>query len=318
MNQIIEQKQINLSSNSADIYNNSVLNSSLVFNFSGLLKDEEDIIGSYISINHAEIPVSFYIINEYNNILYYNKGSGLETLNFPNGNYNASQFITKFKELMTNWNCVIDRTTGLLTFSYTGNFTFYKESTIFRIIGFSNSQNYTSVSNSLTAPLLCDFSGIRRLSIRSNILRLMNSDSNTNNYTNDIQTIQVNAPSYGIIKYENTSGFKSKLSNKTIDNIDIEIYDEFNNLVDFNGCNWTLTLELTIIRIIHTEEKLTSRILIKKFNDLINIFNKKNKNEQQDEQQPEESILEQQDTSELPFGDENSLDFLMFEKGIYI
>ena len=63
METFTETKIINLNSKNS-IKNNSTFLSNVFFQFSGLLKDEDDIIERYISIQNAQIPFSFY-----NNIL---------------------------------------------------------------------------------------------------------------------------------------------------------------------------------------------------------------------------------------------------------
>ena len=62
---------ITLNSANASLVN-STLKSSVSFNFIGLLKEEDDIVRSYISVINAQIPMSFYIINSTNNKLVFN------------------------------------------------------------------------------------------------------------------------------------------------------------------------------------------------------------------------------------------------------
>ena len=73
-NYITVSRQINLSSNSA-IISNSPLNSVLTFSTNGILKKEKEILYNLISIVHAEIPVSYYIVNETNNYLSLSTGN---------------------------------------------------------------------------------------------------------------------------------------------------------------------------------------------------------------------------------------------------
>ena len=49
---------------------NGTKKSSVMFNFNSILSDEEHIIRASISVMNAQIPSSFYVINEYNNQLY--------------------------------------------------------------------------------------------------------------------------------------------------------------------------------------------------------------------------------------------------------
>ena len=82
---------ITLNSANASLVN-STLKSSVSFNFIGLLKEEDDIVRSYISVINAQIPMSFYIINSTNNKLVFSNpatGGDVTDLYVPIGNYNA-------------------------------------------------------------------------------------------------------------------------------------------------------------------------------------------------------------------------------------
>jgi len=110
-NYITESRQINLSSNSAMI-SNSPLNSVLTFATNGILKKEKEILYNLISVVHAEIPVSYYIVNATNN--YLSMSTGNYTLS--NGNYNATSFKTMLLSLLgLNWTLNLNTITGIYT-----------------------------------------------------------------------------------------------------------------------------------------------------------------------------------------------------------
>ena len=62
---------ITLNSKNATLMN-STLKSSVNFNFVSVLKEEDDIVRSYISVINAQIPMSYYLITSANNKLSYN------------------------------------------------------------------------------------------------------------------------------------------------------------------------------------------------------------------------------------------------------
>ena len=64
----VEQKIVILNSNNAT-KNNGDYNSDVVFNFTGILTDDADIKEVQVSVQNAQIPISFYNVNVYNNIL---------------------------------------------------------------------------------------------------------------------------------------------------------------------------------------------------------------------------------------------------------
>ena len=57
---------ITLNSKNATLMN-STLKSSVNFNFVSVLKEEDDIVRSYISVINAQIPMSYYLITSANN-----------------------------------------------------------------------------------------------------------------------------------------------------------------------------------------------------------------------------------------------------------
>jgi hypothetical protein len=80
--------QINLSSSSASIKNGSN-NSVMIFNIP-VIKKEQNILYNQVSLINAQIPVSYYTINESNNLLVLSTGS----FTLISGNYNATSFKT--------------------------------------------------------------------------------------------------------------------------------------------------------------------------------------------------------------------------------
>ena len=71
-----DNRLITLNSQDGEKVNGTYL-SNINFNFSGLLKEDKNLIRSYVTVLNAQIPVSFYIIDETNNMLYYQEDSTL-------------------------------------------------------------------------------------------------------------------------------------------------------------------------------------------------------------------------------------------------
>jgi hypothetical protein len=270
MNLKKESIQINLNSKYATQNFNAPLNSSLYFSFPSLLQEDPAISYKTVSVTNAQIPVSFYIINEYNNTLFWDDDGTLTTTTFTLGNYTATQFITEWKnQISNNFPLTINRNTGIFTFQHNKLFTFYGNgSTIFEVLGFDPSQDYSSTTgggqHTLTAPYLCNFAGITRLSIRSSVLTVQNRDAIDNgSSTFEITTIPVNVPSYGVIKYENIVGFEGVLNVKSLNGFDIQIYDDDGNLIDFNGVHWNISLQINIYKQVQNEDIKTLGEILK-------------------------------------------------------
>jgi hypothetical protein len=124
-----DSRLINIDSDNADIYNNSNLRSDMVYFFKGLLTEDDDILYSQISIQSAQFPVSFYVVNYSNNTLRYQyHNSPITTVSFDVGNYNATSFIAQFHSKVVNQVFLtFDKLTGKYQINSNHNFTFYQQ-----------------------------------------------------------------------------------------------------------------------------------------------------------------------------------------------
>jgi len=256
MTTYIDSRIINLNSDKATTYNNGTYLSNLIFSFPALLRNEDNILNCQLGILNAQFPVSFYIINEYNNYLQYVHNGTTYNLYVPYGNYNSSTLSSYLQTTLTydsssNWTITINKATGLFTFTSTQSFTLKGAvSTIASILGISKTDNNSTLilPYTLTCPYPVNLLGIKKLKVASVTLAVNSADSWAGGFCNIIGTVPVNQPSYGLIQYMNSGNPHGNLRSKTVDLIDIQILDEFNNLVNFNNVNWTLSLELIILR----------------------------------------------------------------------
>lgn len=86
----LENKLITLNSDYGTRLNGNYL-SSMVFNFTGLLKQDSTIISSNVCAINAQFPVSWYIINESNNVMYYTLDEvTFKSITIAPANYNAN------------------------------------------------------------------------------------------------------------------------------------------------------------------------------------------------------------------------------------
>ena len=254
---------------------NGTLSSLLLFNFQGLLKEEHNIIRSYISVVNAQFPASFYTINATNNSFVFvfpdllitipEEGDPVPaydsqyTIAIANGNYNATSLmnalVNAFDALPIagfTMAITINKLTGRLTFKslYGPEFGFQSSSTdMTTILGVVGWENQISVDGSYTAAYPLNLLGIKVISIKSSILAISAYTSETLGFSNTLATIPVDVPSFNMVSYVSNNDLdKHILRTKFIDAIDISIMDEDENLIDFNNINWTLTLSLSIER----------------------------------------------------------------------
>lgn len=255
MTTYIENKLINLNSENATLLNGDFL-SSVQFSFVGLLNDETNIRNVSVSIQNAQFPYSFYNVNVYNNLLEISVDSNPSViLTFTRGNYNANTFINEIQTQFTNAGInditiAISSITGLLTFTKTsGTFTLFSAgSTCFKILGFKPSLDYTSVASVLVSAYPLNLLGTLKLRIGSLKLSVNSIDSTVNGNLNILSSIPINAGNFGLIMYENTTNISNQLNLRVLDGFDLEILDDDNNLINFNGCYWTISMLLSIER----------------------------------------------------------------------
>ena len=293
-------------SGTGDTLYESYFLSQIEFPFKDVLKDDDDILYSHVSIASAQIPVSFYLINYTVNVLKYTINNGsTQTMTLERGNYSITQLIdviTKgFFSAGYVFNITFNKITGKLLFigPVSTTFTFLSYafgSTINEIIGFDSILSYTSVGNVLNGEHPCSLIGVKKIRVSSSALRTSSLSSGGGGDLLGI--IPVNAPPYGLILYDNNSSNEGGLLlNRVIGNIDITLTDESNRYINFNNVEYSITLAITTTRII--KEKLNTDFR-DSTNQIMNIPN-----------QPNQPL-----DAPLPFDDENDLDFFMYKHGI--
>jgi len=244
-----DNRLITLNSQDGELINGTYL-SNIRFNFSGLLQDDIYLVRTYITVLNAQFPVSFYIIYETDNILYYTDNSVSKTLELTPANYNGNQMVTAlntgFTANSSPITCFLAPQTGILYFSITGgnNVTFLSTSTVKSILGFDVD---ISSSSLLKLPYQLNLLGKKKLFINSNSLKNSAFTSKSFSSVQTIATIPVDQPPYNMINYTSISDLERNiLFNRSIDVIDIQIVDEDNKYINFQNINWSITLCLTI------------------------------------------------------------------------
>jgi len=250
---IIENKLITLNSFYATQLNGTK-KSDCIFNFRGILSKEDDIVSSNICIMNAQIPVSFYTINDTNNII----GTNLGNVTIPIGNYNfnslapvvVSAFLTQINVGLT---LTISKFTGLITFTFVSGIanTYFNFNNSYKIFGFLPNVNYPYVGSSRISIFPLNLLGVKKVNIRSQRLQIASFNSLSNNLGITLATLPVDQPAFSMISYINQTDLnKTNLQINVIDEIDISIVDEDNNLLDFNNIDWNITLVLENVRLI--------------------------------------------------------------------
>jgi len=244
-----DNRIITLNSQDGEKINGTYL-SNIKFNFSGLLQDDIYLVRTYITVLNAQFPVSFYIIDNTDNMLYYTDNSISKTLELTPANYNGNQMVTAlntgFTANSSPITCFLAPLTGILYFTITGgtSITFLSTSTVKNILGFNDN---ISSSSLLKLPYQLNLLGKKKLFINSNSLKNSAFTSKSLSSVQTIATIPVDQPPYSMINYTSISDLeKNILFNRSLDVIDIQIVDEDNKYINFQNINWSITLCLTI------------------------------------------------------------------------
>jgi len=268
MTTYIDTKIITISSQTATLQKNGTYLSHVQYELGQFIKDEPDIIHRQITLQSAQIPYSFYVINYTNNVF---KGL-VSTVDFtviiPVGNYNANtlcSYLNTYFQVTLAYPTIsfsVDRITGKLSWKYLNptndpalTLTFKKESTCQGLFGFASGIDYSgvlvpSLYVELLAPFPLNLLGPKLLQVRSSILNMTNYSSVHNCITTLLATISVGCQPFGMIDYlDNTN--RVTFSNTSLDELDIEVLDgESGEFINFNNQDWTMTFAIHLTRIL--------------------------------------------------------------------
>jgi len=271
-----DNRIITLNSQDGEKMNGTYL-SSIKFNFSGLLQDDIYLVRTYITVLNAQIPVSFYIIDETDNVLNYTVNGLSNVITITPGNYNGNQMVstlnTEFTSKSSPITAALNSLTGLLIFFISGaganTVTFLSTSTIKSILGFDVN---ISNNNVILLPYQLNLLGKKKLFINSNNLRNSAFTSKSLSSVQTIATIPVDQPPYSMINYTSVSELeKNILFNRSLDVLDIQIVDEDNKYINFQNINWSITLCLTIEKNDHEKINYSLNTLPLPINNIENI-----------------------------------------------
>jgi hypothetical protein len=203
----------------------------------------------YLSLQNANIPYSFYSITASDNTFQFGLVAGPTTTYYVEpGNYTVTQLIGVIQTAMgASYAISYSSITSKLLFTHTSsNFIIYAN-TINHIIGFSKTTNTTSQANLLYSRDCVNLNSIRALNIEVNFPTYNVNVAQPYNQ-NIMATIPVFVAPFSIISYTNTNNFRTNLYVNKLDNIQIRILDNEARLVDLNGINYQMTLQLDCVK----------------------------------------------------------------------
>jgi hypothetical protein len=199
----------------------------------------------YLSVQNASIPFSFYNFNSLTNTLSYILNGITTNIIITEGNYNITQLIT-YLSSVTPFTITYNSITNKFNFTHTTyNFTFKSTSLCLSMLGFIPLIDVSSTALSLTSTNCINIQNIKRINISSNLITYNISKGLLNNYS-ILASIPINKPAFTIIEYSNTNHFRTNLFINNITSIKIKLIDEYGRLINLNGQNYCLTLQLDV------------------------------------------------------------------------
>lgn len=334
---------INLNSANATRLNGDLL-SSVFFNFQGLITANPNIKRITCSMLNSEIPYSYYNVNIYNHHFRLNVDGTNYFVVITPGNYNANTLIT---ELLTQMAILGLTTVSITLSSFTGKLTFtttspsmtilYTNNTANKFLGFSTTTNISGTT--ITAPYPLNLLYTLKIRISSTALVTNYLDSALSGSSNFLASFPVSAQNFGVILYENPLNIQSEISVRSLNGFDIQILDDYGNLINFNNIDWTATMLITTE---YEEEQSVNPFLsnyvmpLQKFwgqtpnaspnqesGDVLAQDNVASsvpalpEEEYTQDQQTERLLQQQQESYQSNIPDENNLELLLLNKGIY-
>jgi hypothetical protein len=220
----------------------------------------------YLSVQHCEVPNSFYVINYTNNSIVIDN----VVYTLLKGNYNATTFINMITSIIPNgFNIAYSTTTNKYTWTNsTTDFTInasHPECKINSVIGLG-STDVTSISKTLELPYVVNFLPIQRINFRSNFFTFRNY-TQADNSSDVFLSVQNNAPQQAIIYYKNDSNIKYLVEDKSITSFLISVTNDVNQPINFNNIDWFLTFQIDI-EFIEYENNLDFTKIINSNNNL--------------------------------------------------
>ena len=251
---IVDTKTYNLSTRSGScILLNGDYKSNVQFDIPDMIYKDDTIEYIQYSIPYCIIPVSFYTINNTNNVLHLVLNGQDIKITFENGNYNASYFMTQFKSLLgtsNGWGITLDTINSKFTITNQYySFSLYGDSSIDYVMGFSDTCSSSLVGsiNTLTLARPCNFLSLPRICLRCPQL------SNSGNMKGNVNTADItlsipnNSKPNGQIVYENIYS-KTLLKAERIERLNIQLTDDDGNFIDFNGISSFFNIQFDIFR----------------------------------------------------------------------
>lgn len=245
-NSVINTLQIHLNSKNADKYING---SNADVEFDLPLIESYNQCHIYLTVQHLVLPYSFYNCNAKNNLLRYMIGTTVYFINITPGNYNVNTLKSYLQTNMSGFSISYNNITNKYTFTHKSTlFSILGSSTCLSMLGFSEGITVNSDNNKTLVSTKCiDLATVKNINVCStfptdNLIKAQNSDINV------IASFPVEVAPFSLITYKNyNQSYRFNTFTNIISLLAIKLTDQDGNILELNGCDWTMTIQLDII-----------------------------------------------------------------------
>lgn len=204
-----------------------------------------------VSLESFNFTNSFYTVNESNRyffISYQVTGDPYTTITLDKGNYNIDELVAALNTKLSTQAITVtyNSQTMKLTFESAENsFMFVNPLTnvlnAYEMMGFGDNGSDT-YSVTLTSPFVVNLMTVQILYIVIPNLNIAAIGLKNKAKYSILGNVHIESLAGESQTWKNTSGFKYKISDSVVSYINILVYDQDFNLVEFNGVDWFLTL----------------------------------------------------------------------------
>lgn len=232
---------LNLKSNASTLELNSLKSNMLFELFQPIAVNSN--VDTYMTIENFKFTNSIYNVNSYNNIFYF----GLDptysesSVTVTEGNYSISSLISWLNSNVgSNFTFSYDETTLKVTITNTVEFQLFASSNnILQALGFTQNTYYSS-GLSLTSTNLINLTGTQMIYV--NMPNLSLNSYGIKNGLNHNTVLSVPITAIQGDTQNASSVFRHKINDSTVTYIQIQIVDENDYEIDFNGVDWYLNI----------------------------------------------------------------------------
>ena len=200
-----------------------------------------------LTLESAEIPISWYNVNSSNNtFIYHLISSGVETsITIPIKNYDATQLLTVLNTLLSSLSLVVSYDDQTNKFTFTGSADFKIKGNAFRLLGlFPDALTFNnSSSNVLISPSM-----INLLFPRNCFLKLISTQATT--YNSILAKVQLSAEDLQILYWSGSvaSEFAITLTDRVLTSIRVSLIDDDNQPIGgsegLNKIDWSIGINV--------------------------------------------------------------------------